>query len=95
MQYVRLRGNSARESPGSGLPLERVGMAGHGSGADMAAYTASLTAQAPFVRTAMQKQLSYKKAFTRVIKQAIATAVDFGRLPEGVFEFLDIQDAKR
>ncbi len=62
-----------------------------GSGADMAAYTSSLTAQAPFVRTAMQKQLSYKKAFTRVIKQAIATAVDFGRLPEEVVEVLDIQ----
>ncbi len=29
-----------------------------GSGADMAANIASLTAQAPFVRTAMQKQLS-------------------------------------
>src|SRR5262249_51398612 len=62
-----------------------------GSGADMAAYTASLTAQAPFVRTAMQKQLSYKKAFKRVIKEAIATAVDFGRLPPEVFELLDIQ----
>jgi hypothetical protein len=62
-----------------------------GSGADMAAYTASLTAHAPFVRTATQKQLSYKKAYTRVIKQAICVAVDYGRLPEEVFDVIDIQ----
>src|SRR5713226_8794437 len=61
------------------------------SGGDMAAYTASLTAHAPFVRTATQKQKSYKHAFTRVIKQAILTAIDYGRLPPETLDSIDIQ----
>jgi hypothetical protein len=61
------------------------------SGADMAAYTASLTAHAPFVRTATQKQKSYKQAYTRVIKEAIQVAIDYGRLPPETFDIIDIQ----
>ena len=52
-----------------------------GSGADMAAYTASLTAHAPFVRSATQKQNAYKKVFTQVLWEAIEYAIDYGRLP--------------
>jgi hypothetical protein len=61
------------------------------SGGDMAAYTASLTAHAPFVRTATQKQKSYKQAYTRVIKEAIQVAIDYGRLPPETFDIIDIQ----
>jgi hypothetical protein len=61
------------------------------SGGDMAAYTASLTAHAPFVRTATQKQKSYKQAYTRVIKEAIQVAIDYGRLPPETLDIIDIQ----
>jgi len=47
-----------------------------GSGADMAAYTASLTAHAPFVRSATQRQNAYKKVF----KQFLWKAIEYGRL---------------
>ncbi len=61
------------------------------SGADMAASTASLTAHASFVRNATQKQKTYKQAYTQVIKQAIQTAIDYGRLPPETFRIIDIQ----
>jgi len=62
-----------------------------GSGADMAAYTASLTAHAPFVRSATQKQNAYKKAFTQVLWEAIEYAIDYGRLPMDTPHLIDIQ----
>jgi len=62
-----------------------------GSGADMAAYTASLTAHAPFVRSATQKQNAYKKAFTQVLWEAIEYAIDYGRLPLDTPHLIDIQ----
>ena len=62
-----------------------------GSGADMAAYTASLTAHAPFVRSATQKQNAYKKAFTQVLWEAIEYAIDYGRLPMETPHLIDIQ----
>ena len=62
-----------------------------GSGADMAAYTASLTAHAPFVRSATQKQNAYKKVFTQVLWEAIEYAIDYGRLPLDTPHLIDIQ----
>ncbi|HLN30408.1 MAG TPA: phage portal protein [Gemmataceae bacterium] len=62
-----------------------------GSGADMAAYTASLTAHAPFVRSATQKQNAYKKVFTQVLWEAIEYAIDYGRLPMDTPHLIDIQ----
>jgi len=57
----------------------------------MAAYTASLTAHAPFVRSATQKQNAYKKAFTQVLWEAIEYAIDYGRLPLDTPHLIDIQ----
>jgi len=62
-----------------------------GSGADMGAYTASLTAHAPFVRSATQKQNAYKKVFTQVLWEAIEYAIDYGRLPLDTPHLIDIQ----
>jgi len=43
------------------------------------------------VRTATQNQNAYKRAFTKVIKQAIDVAIDHGRLPWETFAPIDIQ----
>ena len=57
----------------------------------MAAYTASLTAHAPFVRSATQKQNAYKKVFTQVLWEAIEYAIDYGRLPMDTPHLVNIQ----
>ena len=43
------------------------------------------------MRTATQNQNAYKRAFTKVIKQAIDVAIDHGRLPWETFAPIDMQ----
>jgi hypothetical protein len=62
-----------------------------GSGADMAAYTASLTAENPFVKTAERFQADYKNAFTRVIRKSIKIAIANDRLPPDTLKLVEIQ----
>ena len=61
------------------------------SGADMAAYTASLTAENPFVKTSVRYQDQYEEAFTQVITRAVQVAIDAGRLPPDTLKRVDIQ----
>jgi hypothetical protein len=61
------------------------------SAADMAAYTASLEAAAPFRRVAESKQNLYKRAFSRTIKRAVQTKIDRGLLPPDTLRLIDIQ----
>jgi len=61
------------------------------SGADMAAYTASLTAESPFVRSAERYQHAYEQVFLKVIKRAVKVAIQAGRLPPDALKLVDIQ----
>jgi hypothetical protein len=62
--------------------------------ADMAAYTASLVAESHSVRMFQRLQAEQKEADLRVIWKAIDTAVEAGKLPEGIDEQFDIEVGK-
>jgi hypothetical protein len=61
------------------------------SGADMAAYTASLTAESPFVKTAARYQRLYVRVFRDVVKRAVATAAMNDLLPQEAVDLVDIE----
>ena len=53
-------------------------------------YASSMTAESPFLRHCKRLQEFYKRPFLRVIKAAIENAIDAGKLPTNIMEFIDI-----
>jgi hypothetical protein len=57
-----------------------------GDASNMGAYTSSLVAESPFVKSVAAAQDYYKARFLQIVRKAVAVAVAHGLLPGGVME---------
>jgi hypothetical protein len=53
-------------------------------------YASSLTAESPFLRNCVRLQSYYKRAFTKVVYEAIRHAAQMGELPINILENIDL-----
>jgi hypothetical protein len=61
------------------------------SGADMAAYTASLTAGSPFLRTIEDAQQEYGDCFCGTMRIALTNAAEHDRLPKNILDLVEVK----
>ena len=53
-------------------------------------YASSLTAESPFLRNCIRMQTFYKRYFTRIAREAVRTAAEYGELPINILDVIDI-----
>jgi len=53
-------------------------------------YASSLTAESPFLRNCLRLQVFYKRHLTRIAREVIRTAAEYGELPINILDVVDV-----